>query len=258
MDAKQKYFKTKGNKNELFLEYSGYYNHLALKGVTQKTIRQYFVFISTRRNKLSAMDLIEVLNKSEPQQQRQILASAKSYYKYYEDTKIYKILCDYKLKPIVRLRKNLPTLKVVKNKLLSKFNDPTDEFQKRVLLFILTSGIRVSELWNIQEIKPTHMVILGKGNKKREIFYDKENWEILKYNYERYLPKTDKAIRDWTKRIIGLAPHDLRRIYATHLLSKGANPKMVQLTMGHSKIDTTFSYIHNTLNDDKNEYDKYI
>lgn len=39
-------------------------------------------------------------------------------------------------------------------------------------------------------------------------------------------------------------PHNLRHAYATHLLDRGANPQGVQKSMGHTKIETTFGYVH--------------
>ncbi len=39
--------------------------------------------------------------------------------------------------------------------------------------------------------------------------------------------------------------HDLRHTYATYMLKKGINPKIVQTVLGHSKIDTTLDiYSH--------------
>ena len=40
--------------------------------------------------------------------------------------------------------------------------------------------------------------------------------------------------------------HTLRHCYATHLLEAGANPRMIQRYMGHSKLETTMVYFHFT------------
>lgn len=42
----------------------------------------------------------------------------------------------------------------------------------------------------------------------------------------------------------GFKPHQLRHAYATHCLSRGANPRAIQSAMGHNSLETTMGYLH--------------
>ena len=51
--------------------------------------------------------------------------------------------------------------------------------------------------------------------------------------------------------------HKLRHTYATMLLEKGTNPKIVQFLLGHRSVKTTLE-IYNNVNDNINEWSHFI
>ena len=135
-----------------------------------------------------------------------------------------------------------------------------------ILEMLYSSGCRVSELTNIKikdiDFSERKIIILGKGNKERYVFYGSKCEELinkyLKENNNEYL-FTNKHGNKINERIIrkivddnakkaGLevhvTPHTLRHTYATHLLNDGADLKSVGDLLGHENLSTTQIYTH--------------
>ena len=144
------------------------------------------------------------------------------------------------------------------------------DLRNRTILEVLFStGLRVSELISLKrdiDLKNNEVTIRGKGDKVRIVFFSDQAVNLIKkYNKERedtsmYLfpGKEDEPLtaRSIQRIIIASAkkagiskkvtPHVLRHVFATNLLSNGADIRSVQEMLGHSNIATTQVYTHIT------------
>jgi len=141
---------------------------------------------------------------------------------------------------------------------------------KAILMLAYSSGLRRQE---IQLIKPSAIdsarmqvhVVQGKGKKDRYTILSPKALETLRlyYKYERpscFLfeaqgrkgkPLADSTLNCIVKQLAAKAGikkqvsfHTLRHCFATHLLEKGVNLKLIQQFMGHVSIKTTSGYLH--------------
>jgi len=133
--------------------------------------------------------------------------------------------------------------------------------------FMYTSGCRVGEVYRINKNDINwdnrSCIVLGKGNKEREIYFNVKCVIWLK-KYLACRKDTNDALfvterephrlsiemmRYIVKRVAKQAavernvyPHILRHSYATHLLNNGAPLEGIQTLLGHAKLDTTRLY----------------
>jgi integrase/recombinase XerD len=153
-------------------------------------------------------------------------------------------------------------------------SDPLGNRDRTMLEVLYATGLRVSELVNLRRaqvnVNQGVIRILGKGNRERLIplgdeavrwlkrFAQRSRNEILVERQTEYLFPTrrgDRMTRQAFWHIIkryarkagiakDLSPHTLRHAFATHLLSHGAELRVVQMLLGHSDLSTTQIYTH--------------
>ena len=133
---------------------------------------------------------------------------------------------------------------------------------------LLDSGIRLNELVNIKltdiDFNDRSIKVFGKGSKERYVFFTTktlnklEEWlehrksiAIDEYLFVNYKGKkiTPRSVERVVKRVgelngLDLHPHMLRHTFATDLLNKGADIRMIQELLGHENLDTTQIYTH--------------
>lgn len=150
---------------------------------------------------------------------------------------------------------------------------------KLIIHLLLDTGVRVSELVNIKvhdiDVEERIIKVFGKGSKERFVFFTSKTKELLT-NY--LIKRKEKAITDnllinykgeklterSVQKIIKLVgekigldihPHLLRHTFATDLLNKGADIRMIQELLGHENLDTTQIYTHVSNSRVKEVYD---
>lgn len=141
---------------------------------------------------------------------------------------------------------------------------------KAILMLAYSSGLRRQE---VQLIKPSAIdsarmqihVVQGKGKKDRYTILSAKTLDILRlyYKYERpshFLfeaqGRKGQHLSDVTLNCIvknsatkagikkQISFHTLRHCFATHLLEKGVNLRLIQQFMGHVSLKTTAGYLH--------------
>lgn len=173
---------------------------------------------------------------------------------------------------VPRLVKKLPatlTLEEVDRLLNAPETETLRGMRDRVMLEVLyATGLRVSELVALRRgdvnLKIGFVRTVGKGDKERVVPLGKIAIDWLR----RYLdareddspwlfpgakngPLTRVAFWMIIKRLAkraaiarDISPHTLRHSFATHLLERGADLRVIQEMLGHSSITTTQIYTH--------------
>ncbi|MDB9963612.1 tyrosine-type recombinase/integrase [Vicingaceae bacterium] len=165
-----------------------------------------------------------------------------------------------------------------------------DEFQfeesfkgirdKMILELLYSSGIRLSELINLQlsdlNLSESQIKVLGKRNKERIIPLHRmllNSIKIYLIGREKVVIDSNLLLMDSGKKMYAKfvyrkvnyylgqvttsskkSPHVLRHTFATHMLNNGAELNTIKEILGHANLSATQVYTHNTIEKLKNIY----
>jgi integrase/recombinase XerC len=153
--------------------------------------------------------------------------------------------------------------------------DPFVCWRDRLILELLYgAGLRVSELCGLNygmiDVEEGVARVFGKGRKERVCPIGAVAKTVLRRFRDEFAPAkgasdaiivdergrrlTPRTVQLMLKRYLALCglpmdltPHKLRHSFATHLLDRGADLRLVQELLGHAKLTTTQVYTHVTI-----------
>lgn len=232
---------------------------------------------------------LKAISSKSPKSVSHCLSALKSFYNYEERLEKIKDNPLTKFKS-PKLDKSLPTvlsLEEVTSLLDIEINTPYDARNKAILELFYSSGLRISELINLEmanvDMAENLIRVMGKGKKERIVPFGDIAKNVLNDYINNYRPSINKKnstyiflnnlgnklSRQYIFRIIkqecvkkgikkNVSPHTLRHTYATHLLKNGADLRIIQELLGHENLATTQIYTHLDNETLKKDYDEYF
>jgi len=265
-----------------------------IEGCSERTLNYYETTIKTMVDKLSKKvnsieteDLRNYLSEYQAKNNcskvtidnvRRILSS---FFAWLEDE-------DYIMKSPVRRIHKVKATQTVKetytDEELEEMRDACVEIRDLAMVdFLASTGVRVGELVNLDRVdvdmQERSCVVLGKGGKEREVYFDARTkihlqnylnsridnnpalFVSLLRPYDRLkISGIEIRLRELGKRINikKIHPHKFRRTMATKAIDKGMPIEQVQVLLGHRKIDTTLQYAMVNQNNVRNSHKKFI
>ena len=182
---------------------------------------------------------------------------------------------------------NILTIEEVENLLNIKLETAFDYRNKAMLEVMYATGLRVSELVNLElnnvNLDEGYVRCFGKGNKERIVPLGEIALKYLKIYINDYRDSLKKRclcdkifLNNHGKGITrqgffiilkeiaeekeikkNITPHMLRHSFATHLLNNGADLRSIQVMLGHSNLSTTQIYTNVSNEVLKENYELY-
>ena len=143
-------------------------------------------------------------------------------------------------------------------KITSFLQDTKNTLSDVVVRLLFATGLRLSELISLKvgDVEESFSVT-GKGGKQRVVFCEPSVVKKVKeYAKEKGLKEGDRlfpftpryiqSLFEWRSDYLGVkvTPHTLRHCFASRLLARGADVRVVQELLGHASIATTQRYTH--------------
>lgn len=150
----------------------------------------------------------------------------------------------------------------------SDYARPTGARDRAMILLLLDTGVRASELCGLQlrslDLKNKAITVLGKGNKERHLPFGPLTGKAL-FQYvsaERREASANEKVfvtddgreltRDWLLKllqrlgnragVVDVHPHRFRHTYAIEYLRNGGNTRSLQESLGHETLDMIRTY----------------
>ena len=195
---------------------------------------------------------------------------------------------DYIVKSPVRRIHKVKATQTVKetytDEELEEMRDACTEIRDLAMIdFLSSTGVRVGELVNLDRVdvnmQERSCVVLGKGGKEREVYFDARTkihlqnylntridnnsalFASLLKPYDRLkISGVEIRLRELGRKtnIKRVHPHKFRRTMATKAIDKGMPIEQVQVLLGHRKIDTTLQYAMVNQNNVRNSHKRFI
>ena len=280
-------------------QYEDYMNYIKIeRGLSNNTydgykrdLEDFFNFLNKEYKNITKDDVIKYIEylakKDNPKTVNRHIVSIKNYFKYMEK------IGNIKINPCeditgLKTPKTMPHVLSEDDidKLLDiKLEDAFDYRNKAMLELMYSSGLRISELLNLEvndiDFEMNIVRCFGKGSKERIVpLSDAATYALHEYIYtfRNTLTKNkvtnilflnsrgDKLSRQGFFKLLkklalekginkDLSPHTLRHSFATHLINHGADLRSVQTMLGHENIKTTQIYTHVSNNYIKENYE---
>ncbi len=243
--------------------------------VNAETIRQFRLWLNRKLTGNNKTDKSETLSKKT---QNYYLIALRAFLKYLARQEIKTLPAErIELAKVNERSLDLITQTELKRLLESPKGTDLKSLRDRAILELLFStGLRVSELCSLTrdlDLRSDEFSIRGKGGKVRVVFLSEEAKKHLRNYLSARKDMSDalfvhtgnevkkEEVGHLTKRTIErivkqyavkagiskkVTPHTMRHLFATDLLSNGADIRSVQALLGHSSIITTQIYTHVT------------
>jgi tyrosine recombinase XerC len=179
-----------------------------------------------------------------------------------------------------RLPKTIQASEISEMMDLAGENDPATIQERAILELFYSTGIRLSELTNLDvndiQLHQKQLTVFGKGSKQRivplgekalhaienhlkhrvELFTSKttqsdKNALFLSVGGKRIYPRmVQRIIKKYLLKVSEVtqkSPHTLRHSFATHMLDAGADIRLIKEFLGHANLASTQIYTHTSV-----------